>query len=119
MAPIDPHSLTDSTHPFATHISLSFFFDFPSSTIHASALLTLPASYSGPLSLDIRALTVHSVIDPHKPSRHLSYVISHPDPIKGCHLTFTLSNAASVLILYSTSPSSSALQWLSPPQQSR
>ncbi|KAM1053707.1 hypothetical protein ACFX2I_001122 [Malus domestica] len=116
MAPIDPHSFTDSTHPLATHISLSFFFDFPSSTIHASALLTLPAPYSGPLSLDIRALTVHSVIDPHKPSRPLSYVISHPDPIKGCHLTFTLSNAASVLILYSTSPSSSALQWLSSPQ---
>ncbi|XP_008233387.1 PREDICTED: leukotriene A-4 hydrolase homolog [Prunus mume] len=115
MAPIDPHSFTESTHPLATHISLSLFFDFPSSTIHASALLTLPAPHSGPLSLDARALTVHSVLDPQS-SAPLPFSLSSPDPIKGCHLTVSLSNHSSFLIVYSTSPSSSALQWLSPPQ---
>ncbi|PQQ18038.1 leukotriene A-4 hydrolase homolog [Prunus yedoensis var. nudiflora] len=99
MAPIDPHSFTESTHPLATHISLSLFFDFPSSTIHASALFTLPAPHSGPLSLDARALTVHSVLDPQS-SAPLPFSLSSPDPIKGCHLTVSLSNHSSFLIVY-------------------
>ncbi|XP_004307431.1 PREDICTED: leukotriene A-4 hydrolase homolog [Fragaria vesca subsp. vesca] len=115
MAPIDPHSFTDSTHPLATHISLSLFFDFSSSLIHASALLTLPSPYSGPLSLDARGLTVLSVLDP-LTSSPLPFSLSSPEPIKGCHLTLTLSNHSSVVIVYTTAPTASALQWLSPPQ---
>ncbi|XP_062076622.1 leucine aminopeptidase-like [Humulus lupulus] len=115
MAPVDPHSFTDSTHPFATHISLSLYLDFPSSTIHGSALLSFPNPHSGPLSLDARSLTVHSVVDP-KSSARLSFSLSAPDPIRGCHLTVSLENHDSVLVVFSTSPSSSALQWLSPPQ---
>ncbi|KAF3433824.1 hypothetical protein FNV43_RR24927 [Rhamnella rubrinervis] len=115
MAVVDPHSFTDSTHPFATHIHLSLYFDFPSFTIHGSALISLPGPYTGPLSLDTRSLNVHSVLEP-RSNTPLQFSLSAPDPIKGSHLTVSLSNHSSVLIVYSTSPSSSALQWLSPPQ---
>lgn len=44
MAPIDPHSYTNSTHPLTTHISLTFYFDFPTSTILSSAVHSLSSS---------------------------------------------------------------------------
>ncbi|XP_050209566.1 leucine aminopeptidase [Mercurialis annua] len=116
MAPIDPHSYTDSTHPLTTHISLSLYFDFPSSTIHATALFTLSAPHSGPISFDTRSLTIHKILDPQTLTL-IPFTLSPTiDPIKGCHLTITLNNQSSFLIFYSTSPSSSALQWLTPPQ---
>lgn len=116
MAPIDPHSFTESTHPLTTHISLSLYFDFSSSTIHAAAILTLASPHAGPLSLDTRSLTIHQVLDP-QTLTPLPFTLSPTDdPIKGRHLIVTLSDHSSVLIVFSTSPSSSALQWLSPPQ---
>ncbi|KAF8396650.1 hypothetical protein HHK36_018274 [Tetracentron sinense] len=116
MAPVDPHSFTDSSHPFATHISLSLYFDFASSAINASALLTLPTPYSGPIFLDARSLSITSIVDP-KTLIPLPFSLSPiPDPIKGQNLTVSLSNQSSFLISFCTSPSSSALQWLSPPQ---
>ncbi|XP_040987913.1 leucine aminopeptidase [Juglans microcarpa x Juglans regia] len=113
MAPIDPHSFTDSTHPLATHISLTLYVDFSTSTIHGSALISLPNPHSGALSLDTRSLTIHSIRDPISLAT-IPYSLSPPDPIKGCHVTVSLSNHSSFLVLYSTSPSSSALQWLLP-----
>ncbi|XP_010260146.1 PREDICTED: leukotriene A-4 hydrolase homolog isoform X2 [Nelumbo nucifera] len=116
MAPVDPHSFTDSSHPFATHVSLSMYFDFASSTIHASSLLTLPTPYSGPISLDVRSLSIISVVDPQTLTPLPFSLSTVPEPIKGQHLTVSLSNHSSFLVAFSTSPSSSALQWLSPPQ---
>ncbi|KAJ8557115.1 hypothetical protein K7X08_002740 [Anisodus acutangulus] len=115
MAPVDPHSFTDSTHPLTTHISLTFYFDFPSSTISSATLLSLPTPYTGPLTLDTRSLSVSSVIDPLSLSP-LPFSLSQLDPILGQSLTISLSNQTQVLILSKTSPSSSAVQWLSPPQ---
>ncbi|KAJ8766003.1 hypothetical protein K2173_020519 [Erythroxylum novogranatense] len=115
MSPIDPHSFTDSENPLTTHISLSLYFDFPSSTIHAAALLSLSGPHSGSLSLDARSLSVHKVLDPNTLTP-LPFSLSQLHPVKGHNLTVTLNNQTSILILYSTSPSSSALQWLSPPQ---
>ncbi|KAK6929254.1 Peptidase M1, membrane alanine aminopeptidase [Dillenia turbinata] len=116
MAPIDPHSFTDPTHPLTTHISLSFYFDFSSSTITASALLSLQRPHTGALSLDARSLSIISVLDP-TTNTHLPFsVTSPPDPIKGENLIVSLSNHSSLLIVYKTSPKSSALQWLLPTQ---
>ncbi|XP_059308250.1 leucine aminopeptidase-like [Lycium ferocissimum] len=115
MAPVDPHSFTDSTHPLTTHISLTFYFDFPSSTISTATLLTLPTPYTGPLILDTRSLSITSVLDPLSLSP-LPFTLSQQDPILGQSLTVSLSNHTQILILSKTSPSSSALQWLSPPQ---
>ncbi|XVF83347.1 hypothetical protein PTKIN_Ptkin16aG0479400 [Pterospermum kingtungense] len=123
MAPLDPHSYTDSTHPLTTHISLSLYFHFPSSTIHGVALFTLSSPHGGPISLDTRSLSIHQVLSFHTLSP-LPFTLSpSPDPIKGTHLSISLPNDddnnkthSSFLITFSTSPSSSALQWLSPPQ---
>ncbi|XP_076897125.1 leucine aminopeptidase-like [Bidens hawaiensis] len=116
MAPIDPHSFTDSTHPLTTHISLTLYFNFSTSTITSSALLTLSSPHTGDLVLDTRNLTITSFVDPitntHIPF-HLNPVA---DPIKGQPLTVSLSNHSKILIGFVTSVSSSALQWLNPPQ---
>ncbi|KAF5959495.1 hypothetical protein HYC85_000704 [Camellia sinensis] len=112
------HTRSESSHPLATHISLSLFFDFSSSTIHSSALLSLPTPHSGPISLDTRSLSITSVFDP-LTKTPLPFSLSSPsDPIKGQSLTISLSNHSKFSIIFTTSPSSSALQWLSPPQTS-
>ncbi|XVF75475.1 hypothetical protein PTKIN_Ptkin13bG0190900 [Pterospermum kingtungense] len=121
MAPLDPHSFTDSTHPLTTHISLSLYFDFPSSTIHGAALFTLSSpSSANTLSLDTRSLVIHRILTPSTLSPIPFSVSPSPDPIKGTRLSLSLpedNNAlSSFIITFSTSPSSSALQWLSPLQ---
>lgn len=116
MAPIDPHSYTDSTHPFTTHISLSLYFDFPSSTIHASALLSLSSPHSGNLSLDTRSLSITSIVDPKTLAPIPFSLSSETDAIKGTLLTVSLSDQSEFLVSFKTSSNSSALQWLSPPQ---
>ncbi|XP_039132253.1 leucine aminopeptidase [Dioscorea cayenensis subsp. rotundata] len=118
MAPVDPHSFTDSTDPFATHVSLTFYLDFFTSAIHGSALIFLPAPHSGSITLDSRSISIHSVLDPVYFSP-LPFTLSDSiDPILGQSLSITLSSHSSFLVLFSTSPSSSALQWLTPPQTS-
>ncbi|KAH0936849.1 hypothetical protein HID58_004310 [Brassica napus] len=116
MAPIDPHSFTDSTHPLTTHVSLSLYLSFPTSTIHASALLTLSSPFSGTLSLDSRSLSLSSILDP-QTLHPLPHSLSPtPDPIRGTEISVVLSGQSQILLIYSTSPAASALQWLSPPQ---
>ncbi|KAM7508254.1 hypothetical protein LguiA_018707 [Lonicera macranthoides] len=116
MAPVDPHSFTDSTHPLTTHISLSLYFDFSSSTILASALLSLQNPHTGHLTLDTRSLSISSVIDPLTNTPIPFSLSEDTDPVKGQFLNISLSNLSKFLIVFSTSPSSSALQWLLPPQ---
>ncbi|PPD68346.1 hypothetical protein GOBAR_DD34772 [Gossypium barbadense] len=45
MAPLDPHSFTDSHHPLTTDISLSLYLDFPSATIHGVAFFILKSPH--------------------------------------------------------------------------
>lgn len=118
MAPVDPHSFADSDHPFATHIALSLYLDFSTSTIHGTALFTLPSAHTGPFTLDARSLGVAAVLDPETRSPLPHELSSPPDSIRGQALTVTLSCQSSFLVAFSTAPSSSALQWLSPPQTS-
>ncbi|KAL2249234.1 UNVERIFIED_CONTAM: Leucine aminopeptidase [Sesamum indicum] len=117
MAPIDPHSYADSTHPLTTHISLSLYFDFASSTILSSAVLSLAAPYSGSFTLDSRSLLISDVLDL-ATLTPLPFTLqpTSPDAILGQSLTVTLSDHSQLLIIFKTAPSSSALQWLSPAQ---
>uniref|UniRef100_A0A1D1XQC0 Leucine aminopeptidase n=1 Tax=Anthurium amnicola TaxID=1678845 RepID=A0A1D1XQC0_9ARAE len=118
MAPVDPHSFADSDQPFATYVALSLYFDFSHSSIHGTALVSLPCPHSGPFTLDTRSLRVVAALDPATLAPLPHHLPSPPDPIKGQALTVTLSSHSSFLVAFSTSPSSSALQWLSPPQTS-
>nr|XP_010922490.1 leucine aminopeptidase isoform X1 [Elaeis guineensis] len=119
MALLDPHSFADASHPFATHVSLTFYLDFATSTILGSALLTLPSPHMGPLTLDTRSLSNLSALDPLSLSPlPFSLSPSNPDPVLGQSLTVSLSSHSSLLLTFSTTPASSALQWLSPAQTS-
>ncbi|KAL8162189.1 hypothetical protein V2J09_013678 [Rumex salicifolius] len=113
---VDPHSYTESTHPLATHVSLSLFFDFPSSTIRSSAVVSLSSSFSGDLALDTRSLSIHSVIDAATKSDLPFSLAPEPDSVKGTRLIVSLSGQSRFLVVFTTSPESSALQWLTPPQ---
>ncbi|XAR72080.1 Leukotriene-A(4) hydrolase [Bertholletia excelsa] len=116
MALIDPHSFADASHPLATHISLFLYFDFSSSTILASAVLSFPSPYSGDLSLDTRSLSIAAVFDPENNSPLPFSLSPTVNPVKGQCLTVSLSNHSKFAVKFATSPTSSALQWLSPPQ---
>lgn len=120
MAPVDPHSYADSSEPFATHISLSLYMDFASSTVHGTAVLSLPGPYSGALSLDTRSLSIHSVAESSSSAAAaaIPFSLSPPDPIKGRRLQVSLSGQSEFSVAFSAPPSSSALQWMSPPQTS-
>ncbi|KAF3783109.1 Leukotriene A-4 hydrolase-like protein [Nymphaea thermarum] len=119
MAPIDPHSFSDAAHAFVSHVSLALYFDFATTTIDGTALLSLSRPHTGSLSLDTRSLAIHSVADPATLDPLPFSLDSNPDPIKGQLLSVTLSDHHhSLLVRFSTHPSSSALQWLSPPQTS-
>ncbi|KAL0735965.1 hypothetical protein Bca4012_012175 [Brassica carinata] len=116
MAPIDPHSFTDSSHPLTTHVSLSLYLDFNTSVIHASALLSLSSPFSGDLSLDSRSISITTILDPQTLAPLPHSLSPNPDPIKGTEIVVSLAGQSRLLVLYSTSPSASALQWLSPLQ---
>ncbi|KAL5219330.1 hypothetical protein ABZP36_020014 [Zizania latifolia] len=118
MAPVDPHSYTEGSHPFIAKADLAFYLDFAASTIHASALLTLSAPHSGDLLLDTRTLTVHSASTTSDPPAPIPLSLADAaDPVLGSALTLTLPpDSTSFLLTFSTSPAASALQWLSPPQ---
>ncbi|KAL1207037.1 Leucine aminopeptidase [Cardamine amara subsp. amara] len=116
MSPIDPHSYTDSSHPLTTHVALSLYLDFNTSIIHGSALLTLSSAFSGNLSLDARCIYIDKVLDPQTLEPLPCCSSSKLDPIRGTEVIVILSGQSSLLIVYQTSPSASALQWLSPLQ---
>ncbi|TYI86935.1 hypothetical protein E1A91_D04G101700v1 [Gossypium mustelinum] len=119
MEPLDLHSFTDSHHPLTTDISLFLFLDFPSATIYAIAFFILKSPYVGQLSFDTRSLSIHQVLSPITLSPLPFSLSSSADPIKGTQLSISLPDddvLNSFFIVFSTSPSSSALQWLSPLQ---
>ncbi|MCO5586925.1 hypothetical protein L7F22_040869 [Adiantum nelumboides] len=114
MAPLDPHSFTDSSHPLTSRVDLSFFLDFDSKAILGSATLHLSHAHTGEFYLDTRTLHISSVVGPS--DEPLEYTLDEPQPIKGSLLRVTLANLTSFTVLYATDPSASALQWLEPPQ---
>ncbi|CAM6084658.1 unnamed protein product [Calypogeia fissa] len=127
MAPIDPHSYTDSSHPLTKHVALSLFLDFEAKIISGSATLTLERAHTGEIFLDSRDLTIQSaeveVEDVQskkneKTKKSMKFFLEKPDAIKGSLLRIVLEEETSVFtVTFSSSQSaSSALQWLDPSQ---
>ncbi|KAL1094330.1 hypothetical protein V6Z11_D06G086800 [Gossypium hirsutum] len=109
------HSLSLPSPPWCP----PHFLDFPSTTIYGVAFFILKSPHVSQLSFDIRSLSIHQVISPITLSPLPFSLSSSPDPIKGTQLSISLPDddvLNSFFIVFSTSPSSSALQWLSPPQ---
>ncbi|GLJ16501.1 hypothetical protein SUGI_0281740 [Cryptomeria japonica] len=116
MAPFDPHSFTDSSHPLTTHIELSMHLDFDTKTIDGSATYTLQHPHTGDLFLDTRSLTIHTVTETPSTKPMPFSLQNHSDPIKGNLLNIFLTDQSSFRITFKTHESASALQWLNPSQ---
>jgi leukotriene-A4 hydrolase len=115
MAPVDPHSYTDSLQPLTTHVALSLSLDFQSRSISGTATLTLTRPFKGQLFLDTRDLRVQQVVDSEE--RSLSFSLDLEDSILGSRLVIDLPvETGWIVVSYSTSPHASALQWLEPSQ---
>ncbi|KAJ7567938.1 hypothetical protein O6H91_01G012900 [Diphasiastrum complanatum] len=110
MAPIDPHSFTDSAHPLTNHIDLDLFLDFDTKIITGTSILTLEKQYSGQLYLDSRDLVIEKAFD--AVGKPLQFVLEAPHPIKGplSLLWVFLQDHACFSVSFKTSPSASAVQ---------
>ncbi len=115
MARHDPHSYADTEHPQVQSLRWKARVDFATRTLEAEAALTFAVPGGGPLHLDTRDLTIHTVtaLD----GKPLAFQLSPADPILGARLAIQLPpRTAGVRVRYATSPGASALQWLAPEQ---
>ncbi|NTX59779.1 M1 family metallopeptidase [Myxococcus sp. CA051A] len=115
MARPDPHSYNDSTQPETETLDWKARVDFRTHRLHAEATLTLKEASAGPLDLDTRDLEILRVVDGN--GRPLPYMLAPPEPILGSRLRVELpSGVRQLTVHYRTSPTASALQWLTPSQ---
>ncbi|MBM3463624.1 MAG: M1 family metallopeptidase [Armatimonadetes bacterium] len=114
MARLDPHSYNDSSQPDVVALHWSARVDFERRVIDAAATLTLEAP-GLTLDLDTRDLDIHAVED--EAGHALEFTLHPPEPILGARLEVKIRPATrAVRVRYSTSPTASALQWLTPAQ---
>eukprot|EP01137_Pigoraptor_chileana_P002980 Opistho-2@42537 len=122
----DPSSFANLDEIVSRHISLDVRVDFDRKVLNGSVTINVETVREGSntLILDTRDLTIFSVIDAdsHRP---LNYELKEGGHTFGRPLHVTLPEGRSaqgsltrVHIEYETSPSASALQWLSPAQTS-
>ncbi|TYH79749.1 hypothetical protein ES332_D03G083600v1 [Gossypium tomentosum] len=106
------------THARVVHTAQIDIDHFPSATIYVVAFFILKSPHVGQLSFDTRSLSIHQALSPITLSPLPFSLSSSPDPIKGTQLSISLpdDDVLNSFIVFSTFPSSSALQWLSPPQ---
>jgi len=113
----DPHSYTDDLQPAVHELALRAHVDFEAKVLRAQATLRFakPAAAASPLDLDTRDLDIAGA--ELSDGRPVPYTLQPADPILGARLRLDLpAGAADVTIRYTTSPSASALQWLTPAQ---
>ncbi|MDB4966471.1 MAG: leukotriene hydrolase [Myxococcales bacterium] len=118
----DPHSFADDAQPTVTRLEWLADVDFASRTLGCVAVLHLGAPGHGPLDLDTRDLDIArvddgAVDDPAGGGTALAWELAASTPILGARLRVQLPDGAvRVRIHYRTSPTASALQWLTPAQ---
>jgi aminopeptidase N len=108
----DPHSYADDAQPTVTHLTWHVDVDFATRTLRCVAELALRGD-GGAIDLDTRDLTIESVDDGVAPLR---WQLAAAQPILGARLHVELGAARVVRVRYRTSPTASALQWLTPAQ---
>jgi len=112
---LDPHSYADDSQPSTEHLDWEATVDFDRRELRAKATLTFAQPGSGLLDLDTRDLRIDSVVDDQ--GRALTFELAPADPILGQRLQISLlPGTAKVTLAYRTSPTASALQWLTPAQ---
>jgi aminopeptidase N len=112
----DPHSFSNTGQGRIQHIDFRMEVNFESRTINAQVVYSFENPIQGSLFLDTRQLDIKRI---HMGGRSVDWEIDQHDPIKGSRLHIKdLEGASSCTIEYNTTPSASALQWLTPNQTS-
>ncbi len=115
MARLDPHSYADSTQPQVHTLELRIEVNFTRQVLEGAATLLFDSAGQGPLDLDTRELTIDSVES--LAGQPLEFTLAPAEPILGAKLTIDLPpESRGVRVVYRTSSSASALQWLDPAQ---
>ena len=112
---LDPHSYFDADQPSVRHLRLRWDVDFERQRLSGTAVLELAAPAAGPLDLDTKGLTIHSVRVPGGPA--IPFRLDDEEAILGRRLRLDLPGGTrEVAIEYETSPDAIGLQWLAPSQ---
>src|SRR5690242_1278312 len=115
MARLDPHSYTDDAQAQVKHLDWKARVDFAAKTLDAEATLTFEAPGDGDLELDTRDLEIHEVRS--DKGEKLPHQVFAAEPILGSRLLIDLPRRTTrITVRYRTSPTASALQWLTPAQ---
>ena len=117
----DPHSYAQPEQVRVTHLDLDLKLDFPHKQLDGRATLKLEWTNlkAASLVLDTRDLKIASVegIDAAGKASALKYALAPSDKELGSKLTIaTPQHPAQVRIVYTTAPTASGLQWLTPEQ---
>ena len=108
----DPHSYYDPGQGRISHIDFVIKVDFDSSILHLQSAYIMHEPVEGSLFLDTRNLVIQRI---HSNGRELIWEFDLNDPIIGQRLHIKdLNGSSSFTIESTTSPKSSALQWLNP-----
>ena len=112
----DYHSFSNPDQIKVTHLDLDLTADFEQSVLQGQATLTVDRIQpdAKTLVLDTRELRIDKVTVEGEP---VDYQLKAADPDLGAALEITLPEQADkVMVTYSTSPSASGVQWLTPAQ---
>lgn len=117
----DPNSYSNPDEVAVTHLDVSLNVDFEHKVLIGEVNLTIEKKKDDAhtLVLDAREIKIKEISDKESGTK-LDYNIEKDDPVFGSKLTVKLPSKLGkngiVKIEYETSPSASALQWLSPQQ---
>ena len=116
----DPHSFGNPQVVRPRHLDLDLTLDFAARVVRGSCVLELDyldREGASHLDLDSENLKLERVVDPAS-GRELPFVLGPSEPPLGQRLRITLPTPRPdrVRVVYETSPSASALQWLEPRQ---
>ena len=114
----DYHSYANSDQVVLNHIALDWTIDFDKKVIDGSAELSFEKldAAATKLIVDTRDLTIHRV---ESNGEAVSFKLGNADPHLGAPLSIDIPESIdSVTVFYTTSPSASGLQWLTPEQTS-
>ncbi len=116
----DVHTYSNSDQVRVSHITLDLTVDFESRSLQGSVTLDFESlDGTDSMVLDTRALEIDRVeaSADGRSYQNTRFALGGPDPTLGAPLSIRLpASAGKVRIHYSTTPRSTALQWLSPEQ---
>lgn len=110
----DPHSYSQLDHCSVHHMKLVLRTDFAKKSVTGTVRYDFDLKQGNQLILDVKDLDIHKVYLEDRGGPGLQYQVSQPDPILGSSLTITLpeNHQNHVHVVYSSRPSSAAVQWL-------